>query len=457
MIVVANTKELEEEFDLSKIRDDELIRVEGGLKGKSKYNANQYVSRTTYTAKTLKQIIQQMKKIESRINPKWDDIQKAKYIFMTLGKSMEYEYDISKYVSGNCSNLTGLITGKAICAGYSLIFKEMMDRQGIQCDYMRGVAGTPGDIEKHAWNVLKLYDKTIPIELTWYSIGLQRGTQDFKYFGADSNFFKFHSTDNDEIKYNYNLLRKQDVEAIDISNEKRDKSQISEWEKRNAMDFAFEKTFKKGQQMFGTEKTIENMKNCLKKYITEGNVRVFTRDEGARDNIVEKITVDDMIKYMSENYVLNCTEGRIYDVLGDSTIKTVHKYGSIHAEEAVTRYVKTGIAMNFTRDGNARDNILQNLNSEMALDSIISEFVNERVRQMQRTVDQEATITKYNRRFFKASDLVAVQLPEQEKTSILKKAIEWIKEKTRNLSHKNQIEEPNNKRQKDNNIENNSR
>ena len=64
---------------------------------------------------------------------------------------------------------------------------------------------------------------------------------------------------------------------------------------------------------------------------------------------------------------------------------------------------------------------------------------------------------KYNRRFFKASDLVAVQLPEQEKTSILKKAIEWIKEKTRNLSHKNQIEEPNNKKQKDNNIENNSR
>ena len=30
MIVVANTKELEEKFDLSRIRDDELIRVEGG-------------------------------------------------------------------------------------------------------------------------------------------------------------------------------------------------------------------------------------------------------------------------------------------------------------------------------------------------------------------------------------------------------------------------------------------
>ena len=81
MIVVANTKELEEKFDLSRIRDDELIRVEGGLKGKSKYNNNHYISRTTYTAKTLKQIIQQMKKIESKINPKWDDIQKSKYIF----------------------------------------------------------------------------------------------------------------------------------------------------------------------------------------------------------------------------------------------------------------------------------------------------------------------------------------------------------------------------------------
>ena len=119
--------------------------------------------------------------------------------------------------------------------------------------------------------------------------------------------------------------------------------------------------------------------------------------------------------FLNKYHAIEKYDQVIYDVLGDSTIKTVHKYGSIHAEEAVTRYVKTGIAMNFTRDGNARDNILQNLNSEMALDSIISEFVNERVRQMQRTVDQEATITKYNRRFFKASDLVAVQLPEQEK------------------------------------------
>ena len=41
--------------------------------------------------------------------------------------------------------------------------------------------------------------------------------------------------------------------------------------------------------------------------------------------------------------------------------------------------------------------------------------------------------------------------------SILKKAIAWIKKKTRNLSHKNQIEEPSNKKQKDNNLDNNSR
>lgn len=86
MIVVANTKELEEEFDLSKIRDDELIRVEGGLKGKSKYNANQYVSRTTYTAKTLKQIIQQMKKIESRINPNGMIYKSKIYIYDTWKK-----------------------------------------------------------------------------------------------------------------------------------------------------------------------------------------------------------------------------------------------------------------------------------------------------------------------------------------------------------------------------------
>ena len=56
------------------------------------------------------------------------------------------------------------------------------------------------------------------------------------------------------------------------------------------MDFAFEKTFKKGQQMFGTEKTIENMKNCLKKYIT----MKYSLNRINKQNIIETIRKDNI-------------------------------------------------------------------------------------------------------------------------------------------------------------------
>lgn len=458
MIVVANTKELEEKFDLNSLRDDELIRIEGGLKGKSKYNDNHYITRTTYTVRTLKQIIQQMRTIESQIPKEWDEVQKAKYIYMILGKNITYEHDASKRIGGRCSNLTGLVTGKAICAGYSLIFKEMMDRQGIQCDYVRGISGSANDIEKHAWNVLTIRGISFPIDLTWDSITLNRGSSDLKYFGTDPNFFRMHSPDNDEIRYNYSLLRREDVNSIDVSNVKRQSNrQIEEWEKRDAINFAIEKTFKKCQQMYGTEYAIKQMKSSLKKYMVEKNVNVFTRDDGARNGIIEKVTVEDMIKYMSEEYVEKCNLGKKRGILENAVIETEKKYGKMSAQYAVRRYIKTGITQSFTRDGNARESIQRSLTNDKALDIVISEFVNEQVRQIYNSTTQEAFIEKNVHKYFKASEFVAVQLPEKEKTSILKKTIAWIKEKTREMSHKKQQESQLKKKQKENNLEDNLR
>jgi len=140
MIVVRNTKELEQRYNLEKIPDTESVMVLGGMANKEKYNQHRYRARVTYPAREIKQIINQMKEIEKTIPNDWGEWQRAKYIYEVLGKNISYNYNREEYKNQQSSNLSILLSRKGICAGYSLLFKEMMDRQNIRCDYIRGLA-----------------------------------------------------------------------------------------------------------------------------------------------------------------------------------------------------------------------------------------------------------------------------------------------------------------------------
>lgn len=122
------------------------------MEGKEKYNKERYIKRTTYKGSTIKKIIQQMNLIESKIPKEWNEWQKAKYIYETLRGKISYNMDRSTYSNQQSSNLNCLLSKKGICVGYALLFKEMMDRQGIECDYIIGIDGR----SKHAWNVLTI-------------------------------------------------------------------------------------------------------------------------------------------------------------------------------------------------------------------------------------------------------------------------------------------------------------
>ena len=82
----------------------------------------------------MKLIIQQMKMIESQIPKEWNELQKAKYIYTVLAQNIEYERDESKYETGNCSNLMGLITGKSICAGYNIPYGFAMTHEALKVE-----------------------------------------------------------------------------------------------------------------------------------------------------------------------------------------------------------------------------------------------------------------------------------------------------------------------------------
>ena len=234
MIVVRDTRELEEKYNINSIPDDEQIRVVGGMAHKSKYSEERYQRRTTYTARQLKQIIQQMRAIEDTIPENWDKWQRAKYLYMVLASNVEYNYDRESYKTQQSSNLTILLSGKGICAGYALTFKEMMDRQGIECDYVRGYAdiGREGK-ERHAWNILTIDGISIPVDVTWESGRIQSGEQQIQYFGNDTNFLKEHVQDPDEKAYQLNLFSNDAVDSIDISQTTKRKASVEE--KRNAI------------------------------------------------------------------------------------------------------------------------------------------------------------------------------------------------------------------------------
>ncbi len=183
MVTVSNTIELEE-YGLDNIKDNEKVRILGGLEGKAKYSKNEkYTIRTTYTGKHIKLIIKQMHTIENAIPKEWNKWQRAKFIYEILGRNIIYSpEEVTNYLQ-MYSNLSILLSRKATCAGYSLLYKEMMDRQGIECDYIRG--------QNHAWNVLTIDGVTFPVDLTMDASNMEKRKNRIDAFWLWWYFFIF--------------------------------------------------------------------------------------------------------------------------------------------------------------------------------------------------------------------------------------------------------------------------
>ncbi len=302
--VFANTKELEEKYpDLSKM--PETVQVQGGLAQKDKYTHDEkYKIRTTYTREEMIEIIGRMRAIESNIPQDWNQFQKAKYIYEELARNIEYNHNQDEYKSQKPSSLKGLIEGKAICAGFALIYKDMMDRQGIECNYVRGIADSRDNSkhEQHAWNMLTISGTIFPVDLTWDSTNLQdclkKGKEEnLIYFGTDENFFVRHhqdAKDEKELK-EYTVLYKDFVESIDTD--------PKSLEKMKALQYAIDKTYSKYSRLISPEKGRNQIKGAIRKFIDTQNPESFTGEYGARDKIIEQFaSKKDMAKTVEKMY-----------------------------------------------------------------------------------------------------------------------------------------------------------
>lgn len=204
VINIPNTKGLSSEM-LKKLDDRYAIRVAGGFDEerikdyeKLKFTNGEtgqeyYILSTTYSKKELVSIIEAMEKIEASIDKNWTDLEKVVAIYEKLKGDIFYDPKYEEKASFHTRTLRGLISKQSVCAGYSMIFKELLERQGIPCDYVSGWHYTENSKEPpvgHAWNIVEIDGKKYPFDLTFDASSYRFGTyDDISYLGQNSADF----------------------------------------------------------------------------------------------------------------------------------------------------------------------------------------------------------------------------------------------------------------------------
>lgn len=87
-----------------------------------------------------------------------------------LIKEVAYDTDAAEYTGSDDLSLlrshtayNALVTGKAVCDGYSCAYALLLKRAGITCDVTLGTAGGGA----HAWNIVKLGADWYEVDTTW--------------------------------------------------------------------------------------------------------------------------------------------------------------------------------------------------------------------------------------------------------------------------------------------------
>lgn len=74
-----------------------------------------------------------------------------------------------------------LYNSRAVCEGYARATQYLLDNLGVEVIYVSGEAGSPGDTEGHAWNIVNVEGSYYQLDTTWGDPVSDDGTQSRNY------------------------------------------------------------------------------------------------------------------------------------------------------------------------------------------------------------------------------------------------------------------------------------
>ena len=283
-----NTKGLTSDI-VKKINPKFRIRILGALNENenSIYSEDKYVNRTRFTTMELYKILTVIEDIESGIDPSWNDLEKAMYIYKVLCENMRYVYhENPSDTRDSCRSLLSLLSRQAVCAGFALVYKELLDRQGIECVYQH-------KIEDHAWNLIRINGVYYPVDLTWDNVlnEVHNNKCLFAYFGRDREFYDdpHHQIDTGK-KYETSILDNVEYQkALNaISNNNGVEKKMGEY------------TTSYGRKIYFTIMNEEDYKRCI--IYSDGIIKNILFDK----SINFELALDyDFFKFKANNFVFS--------------------------------------------------------------------------------------------------------------------------------------------------------
>lgn len=115
------------------------------------------------------------------VHPTSNESQKAEVLFYWIAHNIDYDTEayVTKSYLTNKNNI--LKHKKGVCADYANLYKRMCDLAKIECHviigYAKGYGYSQGDIftdTDHAWNMVKVEDKSKFVDATWGSGGVEQ-------------------------------------------------------------------------------------------------------------------------------------------------------------------------------------------------------------------------------------------------------------------------------------------
>lgn len=186
---------------------------------------------TAYTANDMKKIIEIMEEIKSKMPNNADEFTKFKIVYEILSKAAKYDMggcmDSPKFEKEKLyktRDLMGVLhRGRAVCYGYALALKYVLDFNHIDATLINGYAHNDPINEGHAWNQVKINGKWYNADLTWDAERIQRG-EEYKYcLINDAKFYREHMPKEDvslcKDDFNWHIKYADDETKISLNDE----------------------------------------------------------------------------------------------------------------------------------------------------------------------------------------------------------------------------------------------